>query len=57
MALIAFSSVLMSKQQDILNGENNLILKGTNLPKGLLFITIKEMENNQSPIVFKLIKD
>ncbi len=53
----ASGAVLLSKQQDILNGENNLILKGTNLPKGLLLITIKEMGNNQPPIVFKLIKD
>lgn len=57
MALIYTDSVLMSKQQDILNGEHNLIVKGNNLPKGLLLITIKEIESNQSPIFFKLIKD
>ena len=52
----ASGALLMSKQQQILSGENNLVLPCNNLPKGGVLVTIKDIEGNQLPIVFKLIK-
>ncbi len=52
----ASGALLMSKQQQILSGENNLALPCNNLPKGGVVVTIKDIEGKQLPIVFKLIK-
>jgi len=53
----ASGTVLLSKQQLISNGENNLVLPANHLPKGLVIISIKDLDNNKQPLIIKVLKN
>ncbi len=53
----ASGALLISKQQQIASGENNLVLPCSNLPKGLLLITIQNIVNSKQSLIFKVLKD
>lgn len=50
-------ATLLAKQQTIVNGENNFSLAANQLPKGILFVTIKDKNNNTQEATIQIIKD
>ena len=50
-------TTLLTKQQTIVTGENNFSLGANQLPKGILFVTIKDKNNNTQEATIQIIKD
>ena len=50
-------ATLLARQQTIVNGENNFSLAANQLPKGILFVTIKDKNNNTQEATIQIIKD
>ena len=48
---------LLTKQQTIVNGENNFSVAASQLPKGILFVTVKDKNNNTQEAIIKIVKD
>ncbi|MEO7309117.1 MAG: T9SS type A sorting domain-containing protein [Chitinophagaceae bacterium] len=53
----ATGAILLNMQKIVTTGENNLSLSLSNIPTGLFMVTIKDTDNNQKPIVYKVLKN
>jgi len=53
----ASGNLLLTKQQTINTGENNFLIPISQLPNGVLFVTVKDKENNTTEQTIQLMKN
>ncbi len=53
----AAGSVVLSRQQTISAGENNFNLSAVKLPKGILFVTVKDKDSHVQEQAIQIVKD
>lgn len=53
----AAGAIVLSKQQTIGAGENNFNLSAVKLPKGILFVTVKDKDSNVQEQAIQIVKD